>query len=66
MDDGWGAARGQARDPAVTVTEPLIELDVARFLPGSLGRLGRPLVRLLRPVVVLLLRLVSQEQALGI
>jgi tetratricopeptide (TPR) repeat protein len=49
-------ARGQAKDPALTVAELLIELDVARFLPGPLGRLGRPLARMLRPVLTLLLR----------
>ena len=31
--------------------ELLIELDVARFLPGPLGRLGGPLARLLRPLL---------------
>jgi hypothetical protein len=49
-------ARGQARDPAATVVELLIELDIQRFLPGPLGRLGRPLARLLRPVVALFVR----------
>ena len=48
--------RGRAMDPALTVAELLIELDVARFLPGPLGRLGRPLARLLRPALAWVLR----------
>jgi hypothetical protein len=49
-------ARGRATDPAVAVAELMIELDVARFLPGPLGRLGRPLARLSRPVLALFLQ----------
>jgi tetratricopeptide (TPR) repeat protein len=48
--------RGQALDPATTMAELLIELDVARALPGPLGRLGRPLARLLRPLLALVVR----------
>ena len=55
---GFGLDYGPVfrRVSALTVGELLIELNVARFLPGPLGRLGRPLARLLRPVLVLVIR----------
>jgi hypothetical protein len=43
--------RGRARDPVATLAELLIELKVARFLPGRLNKLGRPLARALRPLL---------------
>jgi predicted ATPase/DNA-binding SARP family transcriptional activator len=43
--------RGEARDPVATLVELLIELDVARFLPGPLNKLGRLLARILGPLL---------------
>jgi hypothetical protein len=48
--------RGRAREVEATVVELFLELKAELLLPGPLGRLKRPLARVLRPLVSAFLR----------